>query len=93
MVKVKTCIHEFFGYLKNLNMFSFHILALLCELSCVMLILSLILNEFASTFKNPVYVMGISESCSNTGVGFMVGGIVIALIADMIVKYDFNNSD
>ena len=93
MVKIKKYAHEFSGYFKALNGFSIHVLAALCELSGLLLLLSLILNRFAGSFRNSLYAAGVAEHCAHTGLGLLVGGIAIALISDVIAKYDLQKGE
>ena len=63
-----------FGYFKNLNAYSQHVLAVCCELSCVLLLLSLLLCAFSAHFANPVLVENVAEHCAKSGLGLLPGG-------------------
>ena len=91
MQKKKIRCRELIGYFNDLCAFSAHVLASLCELSCVLLLLSFGLNHFANLFSNPILIHETAKACATTGMGLFAGGVVLALIADVVAKYDFGD--
>jgi len=93
MQKIKDFSRQFAGHFQKLNAYSFHVLAVMCELSCLFLLLSLALNAFPGFFGDPLFAADAAESCAQTGAGMLTGGIVLALLSDIIVKYDLRGED
>ncbi|MDR1892789.1 MAG: hypothetical protein LBQ48_07255 [Oscillospiraceae bacterium] len=93
MQKVKNCCRQAAEYVNGLCGFSAHVLAFFAEIACVLLLLALILGEFGGGTHSAALIDEAAKACAQSGMGLFAGGIALALISDVIAKYDLKSDE
>ncbi len=72
--------------------FSVGLLALALELSVIGYIASIFMNLFAYTFTSPDIISAIALKTGSASFIIAWGGIILSVLSDVIIKYDFSDS-
>ncbi|HIZ16734.1 MAG TPA: hypothetical protein H9675_04100 [Firmicutes bacterium] len=73
--------------------FSIGLLALALELSVIGYMASIFMNIFSYAFSSPDLIMNIALKIGNMSFIIAWGGIILSLLSDVIIKYDFSDNN
>ena len=73
--------------------FSIGLLALALELSVIGYMASIFMNIFSYAFSSPDLIMNIALKIGNMSFIIGWGGIILSLLSDVIIKYDFSDNN
>ncbi len=72
--------------------FSIGLLALALELSIIGYLASIFMNIFSYAFSSPDLIINIALKIGNASFIIAWGGIILSLLSDVIIKYDFSDN-
>ncbi len=72
--------------------FSIGLLALALELSIIGYLASIFMNIFSYAFSSPDLIINIALKIGNVSFIIAWGGIILSLLSDVIIKYDFSDN-
>lgn len=72
--------------------FSIGLLALALELSVIGYLVSIFMNIFSYAFSSPDLIINIALKIGNVSFIIAWGGIILSLLSDVIIKYDFSDN-
>ena len=88
-MRISTKVKNFYYSMSD---FSIGLLALALELSVIGYLASISMNLFSYVFSSPDLIMNIALKVGNASFIIAWGGIILSVLSDVIIKYDFSDN-